>query len=129
MAAFLTTAQSTILNWVVDYLKGGHNSSTGLVDKPFDDKAVQELAKLHAKLGYTSEIAFREAMRDNPHTLWFAIQYLNAMPKGKNSKDDDTQGQNPQWPGEDCRYAGEKDTEKSKQTPGLTEETVIPLVQ
>jgi hypothetical protein len=51
------------------------------------------------------------------------------MPKGKNSKDDDTQGQNPQWPGEDCRYAGEKDTEKSKQTPGLTEETVIPLVQ
>jgi hypothetical protein len=79
MAAFLTTAQSTILDWVVDYLKGGHNSSTGLVDKPFDDKAVQELAKLHAKLGYTSEIAFREAMRDNPaYTLVTAIKYLNA---------------------------------------------------
>lgn len=79
MAAFLTVAESTILNWVVDYLKGGHFSSTGLVDKPFDEKAVQELGKLHAKFGFTSEIAFREAFRDNPgYTLVTIIQYLNA---------------------------------------------------
>ena len=43
-------------------------------------------------------------------------------------KTDDTQGQNPLWPGEGCRYAGEKDTEKSEETPGLVEETIIPLV-
>jgi hypothetical protein len=79
MAAFLTAADSLILNWVVDYLKGGHFSSTGLVDKPFDEKAIQELGKLHAKFGYTSEIAFREAFRDSPgYALVTAIQYLNA---------------------------------------------------
>jgi hypothetical protein len=62
MAAFLTAADSLILNWVVDYLKGGHFSSTALVDKPFDEKAVQELGKLHAKFGYASEIAFPRSL-------------------------------------------------------------------
>ena len=73
MAAFLTTTQRTILDWVVTY------SEQSPIDRPADDKIVQELSKLHAKLGFTSEIAFREAFRDRPfHTLIKAIQYLNA---------------------------------------------------
>ena len=77
--AFLTAADSKILDWVVDYINGGHFSTTGFVDKPFDDKAATELGKLHAKLGYDSEIVFLEGMRDNPgYTLVKAIQYLNA---------------------------------------------------
>jgi hypothetical protein len=73
MAAFLTTAQRTILNWVVTY------AEQSPIDKPADDKIAQELAKLHAKFGYTSEIAFREALRDRPFfTMVKAVQYLNA---------------------------------------------------
>jgi hypothetical protein len=73
MAAFLTDAQKTILDWVVTY------SEQSPIDKPADQKIVEELSKLHAKLGYDGDISFQEAMRDRPiHTLIKAIQYLNA---------------------------------------------------
>lgn len=73
MAAFLSAAQKTILDWVVSY------SEQSPIDKPADEKIAQELGKLHAKLGYVSEIAFREALRDRPfHSMVKAIQYLNA---------------------------------------------------
>jgi len=58
--------------WVRDYLK---NAST---DKPVDEKAADELGRLHAKFGYNSEVKFREDMRDAPvTTLLAALVYLN----------------------------------------------------
>lgn len=47
-------------------------------------------------------------------------------------KDDNenTQGQNPQWPGDHLRKAGEKDVKKSKQGTGeITETTIIPEIR
>lgn len=73
MAAFLSAGNKTIIDAVVKL------SDASPIDKPFDSRLVERLAKAHTALGYTSEIAFQEAMRDRPtNTLLKAIQYLNA---------------------------------------------------
>lgn len=73
MAAFLTTDESDILDWVVNY------SEQSPIDRPPDDKVVQELARLAETFGFDGPIAFKEAMRDRPiHTLIKVIQTLNA---------------------------------------------------
>lgn len=48
----------------------------------------------------------------------------------KKIKQDETSGQNPIWPGEGCRKAGEKDEKKVQGPQGeTTEKTEIPKVQ
>lgn len=73
MAAFLSAGNKTILDAVVSL------SEQSPIDRPAHEKVVHELSRMHTALGYTSQIAFQEAMRDRPvHTLIKAIQYLNA---------------------------------------------------
>lgn len=37
-------------------------------EKPLDGTVAERLAKFHTKFGYTSEIAYLEALRDRPFT-------------------------------------------------------------
>lgn len=73
MAAFLSAGNKTILDAAVAL------SEQSPIDRPPHDTLVHKLSLMHTALGYTSQIAFKEAMRDRPiHTLVKAIQYLNA---------------------------------------------------
>jgi hypothetical protein len=73
MAAFLSAANKTILDGAVVL------SENSPIDHPADDVIAQKISLMHTALGYTSQIAIKEALRDRPfHTLLKAIQYLNA---------------------------------------------------
>lgn len=57
----LTQGQKDTVQAVIDYLAGNY-------EKPIDEWATDRLSKLHAAFGYTSEIAYREGLRDAPHS-------------------------------------------------------------
>lgn len=59
--ATLSTAQKSSLQAVVDYL-------TGNFEKPLDDVSANTISKLHVEFGYSSQIAYLEALRDAPHS-------------------------------------------------------------
>lgn len=57
--ATLTTANKAVIQAVIDYQAGEY-------EKPLDGTVVDRLAPLHTKFGFTSEIVFREGLRDAP---------------------------------------------------------------
>lgn len=67
MANFLLTAERTTFDWLLEYLNGA-----GL-EKPIDEKVVDELSKHHATFGYDSEVKLREDFRDTPFTTLIQI--------------------------------------------------------
>lgn len=74
MAAFLTTAERDRVQNAINYL-----TSTGGIAKPVDDVVANILSPNHAKFGFAGDIAFKEALRDDPvKALLNALIYLNA---------------------------------------------------
>lgn len=60
-ANYLTTDEKASLQAVVDYLTGNY-------EKPLDDVSANTISKLHVKFGYSSQIAYLEALRDAPYS-------------------------------------------------------------
>jgi len=70
--ATLTSDQKTLIQGVIDYLTNGY-------EKPIDQNAADKLSTVHAKFGFTSQVAFLEGLRDAPHsTLLKALLSVSA---------------------------------------------------
>lgn len=71
MAEFLSADLKATLEWVLTYVSGN-------IEKPLDEKVVDELSKHHVELGYDSELKLREDFRDKPASVFIqAILTLN----------------------------------------------------
>jgi hypothetical protein len=57
--AQLTESQVAVVQGVINLMAGNY-------EKPLDATVIDRLAPLHAALGFSGEIPFREALRDAP---------------------------------------------------------------
>lgn len=59
--SLLTAVQQAVLDFVIDYLRKGNSGRYGL-----DERAATKFSTLYLVFGYSSQIKFLEALRDEP---------------------------------------------------------------
>lgn len=68
--AKLTTAQRSVIEWVLEY----QNGPTGATEHHIDGKSAEQLSRLHEAFGFDSQMKFMEHIGEQPiSTLLKAI--------------------------------------------------------